>query len=116
MNSILEYLFLGMIFFGLFFVLTAALGIFRFKDVYTRLHASSKGATFGFIFIVLGASFLMGGEKENMKAIVAVLFQLLTAPIGAHLIARVGLKKGLRPRKNPKGELLECAEPVEEST
>lgn len=92
------------LFFGAFFILTAAVGIVRFKDTYTRLHAASKGSTFGFCFMVLGAALLLGGEDNFAKAILAIAFQFLTAPVGAHMIARVAIRKGLRPICNPQGD------------
>ncbi len=103
----LDYFFIGMMFFGLFFIVTAALGLYRFQDLYTRLHATSKGITFGFGALVLGVAFLLGGQGDIAKAVLAVIFQFLTAPVAAHMIARVALRKGIRPVRNPQGDLLD---------
>lgn len=94
---------IGFMFIGLFFMLTAALGVLRFPDVYCRIHAASKAATFGFGFMVLGMAFLIGTQTDIMKAMVAVTFQFLTAPIGGHLLARVALARGIKPARDPNG-------------
>lgn len=107
MSDLTYYIAISMMFFGLFFILTAAVGVWRFKDVYLRLHAVTKGATFGFCFVVLGAALLMEEQRDVSKAIVAVIFQFMAAPITGHVIARVAVKKGMLPVKNPKGELME---------
>lgn len=96
---------IALIFVGLFFLLTAALGMVKLPDLYTRLHAASKGTTFGFSFVVIGSAILLGEPSDIAKALLAVLFQFLTAPIGAHMIARVAVQKGIRHVVNPQGEL-----------
>lgn len=106
MISLIEYVSIGFMFFGLFFVMTSALGVMRFPDIYTRLHAVSKGTTFGFCFIILGTALLLGDESDFAKSLLAVVFQFLTAPISAHMIARVALKRGIRPVSDAKGHQL----------
>jgi multicomponent Na+:H+ antiporter subunit G len=93
---------------GVFFVLVAAIGLLRFPDIYTRLHAASKGVTFGFIFVVLGAAILLEKTGTDLaKVLLAILFQFIAAPVVGHMIARVAIRKGIRPIKNPAGELHE---------
>lgn len=102
----IDYFFILLIFIGVFFVLTGAMGILKFKDPYTRLHAASKGTTFGFAFIVMGAAFLSGNASDIGKALVAVIFQFSTTPIAAHMIARLAIRKGIHPVRNAKGDLM----------
>lgn len=104
MSNLFDYFFIGLMFFGLFFIATAAVGVYRFKDLYTRLHATSKGVTFGFGALVIGVAFLLGTPGDITKAFLAVSFQFLTAPVAAHMIARVALRKGVKPIRNPEGE------------
>ncbi len=107
MSSFFDYFFIALMFFGLFFIATAAVGVYRFKDLYTRLHATSKGVTFGFAALVVGVAFLLGDQGDIAKALLAVSFQFLTAPVAAHMIGRAALRKGVRPVRNPEGELLD---------
>jgi multicomponent Na+:H+ antiporter subunit G len=96
---------IAIMFIGLFFVLTGAVGVVRFSDIYLRLHAASKAGTFGFAFILLGAALFSTYHNPNpavlAKAILAIIFQFLTAPVAAHMVARLALKKGLRPNISP---------------
>lgn len=103
-----------MIFVGLFFILTAAIGVLKFRDLYTRMHAISKGTTFGFAFVVLGCAGLTGTPLELGKALLAILFQFLTAPIASHMVGRVAIKRGIRPIGGPDGKPLTF--PAREST
>ena len=84
---------------GVFFLLVGSLGVLRFEDVYLRLQASSKSLTFGFGFLMLGVGILSRDWEVFGKAILAVLFQVLTAPIAAQMIARAGMRRGLVPKK-----------------
>ncbi len=101
MISIVALIFMSL---GLFFVLVAAIGVVKFRDVYTRLHAASKGATFGFCFIIFGAALLSGDPGDMAKAILAIIFQFLTAPLTGHMIARVAMRRGIRPILHPGGD------------
>ena len=97
------YLFLAI---GLFFNLLAGVGLLRFPDVYTRLHAGTKCTTFGSVFII-GSVILLGfrswylgdvnGSVLSIHSIVALLAILLTNPVGAHAIARAAHRSGVMP-------------------
>jgi multicomponent Na+:H+ antiporter subunit G len=103
MIEIIIYLFLGI---GVFFNILAGIGLLRFPDVYTRLHAGTKCTTFGSIFLV-GSVVLLGfqmwwyGETDGsslaIHAIVALIAILLTNPTGAHAIARAAHRSGVVP-------------------
>lgn len=104
MTTMIDYLFVTMIFLGVFFVMTGAVGVIRLRDPYTRLHAVSKGTTLGFALIIMGVAFLHGDISDIFKALVAVIFQFSTTPIAAHMIARLGLRKGIVPVRNGEGD------------
>jgi multicomponent Na+:H+ antiporter subunit G len=82
---------------GTFFVFSSSLGILRFPDVYSRLHAATKSATLGVSGVML-AAFLFFLFKENMvsgKLILGILFVLLTAPVSGHMISRSAYRTGV---------------------
>lgn len=91
---------------GLFFNFLAAVGLLRFPDVYTRLHAGTKCATFGSLFISL-AVILYGLWKYydgdtamaslSVHTFIALVAILLTNPTGAHAIARAAHRSGVLP-------------------
>ena len=106
--DILIYILLGI---GVFFNLLGSIGLLRFPDVYTRLHAGTKCTTFGSIFLV-GSVILVGlkiwffptgsevasdGSVLAFHSAIALIAILLTNPTGAHAIARAAHRSGVKP-------------------
>ncbi len=101
--DIIIYIFLGV---GVFFNILAGVGLLRFPDVYTRLHAGTKCTTFGSIFLI-GSVILLGlkmwwdgninGSVLSIHSIFALIAILLTNPVGAHAIARAAHRSGVMP-------------------
>lgn len=73
---------------GGFFGLVAALGVFRFADFYSRIHAATKASTFGLGFTALAAACVLETPSAWAKAVLAVLFLFVSLPIAAHLLCR----------------------------
>ena len=103
MLEILIYILLGI---GIFFNVLAGVGLLRFPDVYTRLHAGTKCTTFGSIFIcgsvvILGLKMWYQGSTDGsvlaIHTVGALVAILLTNPTGAHAIARAAHKSGVEP-------------------
>ncbi|MPY66268.1 monovalent cation/H+ antiporter subunit G [Deinococcus sp. SDU3-2] len=82
---------------GAFFVLTAAIGVVRFPDLYSRLHASSKLVTLGSAGIFLGVAFALSDTAAFTRLAAVLLFQFLTTPLSAYLIAQAAYLRGLPP-------------------
>ncbi|WP_207474254.1 monovalent cation/H(+) antiporter subunit G [Tessaracoccus sp. SD287] len=80
---------------GTFFCLSAAVGIVRFPDVITRLHAATKPQVFGLILILTGVALRMWDWKTTLLATLIVAFQILTAPVSAHMVSRTAYRLGL---------------------
>jgi multicomponent Na+:H+ antiporter subunit G len=101
--TLIIYLFLAI---GIFFNILAGIGLLRFPDVYTRLHAGTKCTTFGSIFII-GSVIILGlktwylgdvnGSVLAIHSAGALIAILLTNPTGAHAIARAAHKSGVKP-------------------
>ncbi|WP_034387039.1 monovalent cation/H(+) antiporter subunit G [Deinococcus sp. YIM 77859] len=82
---------------GAFFVLTAAIGVLRFPDLYSRLHASSKLVTLGSAGIFLGVALELRDTAAFTRLAAVLLFQFLTTPLTAYLIAQAAYLRGLPP-------------------
>ena len=88
---------------GLIFFLGAAVGLFRFPDFYTRMHAAGKGDTLSSLLILLGFGlitlddFSMVGWLLVVKVLAIVLFIMLTSPTSTHALMRVGYEDGVEP-------------------
>jgi multicomponent Na+:H+ antiporter subunit G len=80
---------------GVFFTLVAAIGIVRLPDLLMRMHASTKAGTLGVGLIMVAAAVYFGELGITAKALVAIFFILLTAPVGAHVIARAAYFVGV---------------------
>ncbi|HEX6422357.1 MAG TPA: monovalent cation/H(+) antiporter subunit G [Acidimicrobiales bacterium] len=72
---------------GAGWIALAAVGVIRFDDVYSRMHAATKSPTLGLILVSWGAAMHLGGFGAVKLLLVGALV-LLTAPVGAHLIGR----------------------------
>jgi len=81
---------------GAGFCLIAAIGVVRFPDLYVRMHAATKAGTLGAGLALLAIVVGSGDLGTIIRAIAAMLFLLLTAPIGAHLLARAAYASGVR--------------------
>ncbi len=89
---------IGLIFIivGLFFDFFGCLGLIRLPDVYNRLQASTKCVTLGTCSILLGLFLFKGFTAAGIKAILCILFIILTAPVSAHALARGAHKSGVK--------------------
>ncbi len=73
---------------GALFSLVAAVGIARLPDIYIRMHAATKAGALGAGMIMLAVGVHSLELEVMLRAAVAVIFILLTAPIAAHLLGR----------------------------
>ena len=96
MNSIINiigFIFIGL---GLVFDLFGCLGLVRLPDVYNRLQAATKCVTLGTCSILFGMFLIVGFTAAGMKAILCMLFLLLTSPVAAHALARAAHISGVK--------------------
>lgn len=92
-----EWITCGLLLFGALFVVTAAVGMARFPDLFTRMHAASKSGTLGVISLAAALGTHFGSADIAIQALLISLFLLLTAPIGSHIAARAAYLSGIRP-------------------
>lgn len=84
---------------GLVFDFFGCLGLIRFPDVYTRLQASAKCITLGTCGILFGLFLVKGFGATGIKALLCMVFILLTAPVSAHALARASYRSGVKTYK-----------------
>ncbi len=70
------------------FVLLGAVGLQRFDDVFMRIHAATKPMTLGVVLVAAGAALQMDRTSDVVKLALAVVLQLVSAPVAAHMIGR----------------------------
>lgn len=84
---------------GTFFIFSSAVGLIRFPGVFTRLHAATKAPTLGIISILLAAFFFLYGSHQLVsgKLLLAILFIMLSNPVGGHMLSRAAHRSGIKP-------------------
>jgi multicomponent Na+:H+ antiporter subunit G len=85
----------GLILIGAFFILAAAIGVLRFPDLYTRLHASTKLITLGGLGVFIGTAVALNQPEVTTRMLLITAFFFLTAPLSAYMIARAAYLRGL---------------------
>lgn len=79
---------------GSFFAFVAAIGLWRFPDIYSRMHAASKAGTLGSGLLLLSMAVISVDTATVTRALAGIVFFLLTAPISAHLLAKAAYVVG----------------------
>lgn len=84
---------------GGFFLFVGSFGLVRLPDVYCRMHAATKATTLGLVGVLLACFFVLPTQQIGFRAILAIAFAFLTAPVGAHMIARAAYRYPVRMAK-----------------
>lgn len=90
--SVADVLGSGFLLAGAALSLLAGVGVLRLPDVFARMHAATKPATLGLVFLAVGAACTVGSLAEWLTMTLVVALQFLTAPAGAHLVGRVAAR------------------------
>ncbi|MDN5762176.1 MAG: monovalent cation/H(+) antiporter subunit G [Microlunatus sp.] len=94
MNPVLDIIGALFLLFGAMLCFAASVGLVRFPDVITRMHAATKPQTLGLLLVVIGLAFSLQSVRPlGMLVLVAVL-QLLTAPVAGHMVGRTAYRTG----------------------
>lgn len=97
MADFIDYLSWACILTGGFLGITGALGLFRFPEFFTRLHAASITDTLCAGLIILGLILQAGWSLMTAKLLLIVLIFAYTSPTAAHALAKAALHGGLKP-------------------
>lgn len=73
---------------GALFALLAGIGVHKFRDPYSRMHAAAKSPTLGLILVALGAGFTIRTFEAVATVFLVVVLQLITSPVATHLAGR----------------------------
>lgn len=89
---------------GIFFFTTSTIGLLRFPDFYTRMHATGKGDTLGAFLTLLGLAlhnldmgFSAGSLLISIKILFIALFIFIANPTATHAITKAGLDCSVKP-------------------
>ncbi|HEX68533.1 MAG TPA: Na+/H+ antiporter subunit G [bacterium] len=93
MREVIAFVIMGI---GVTFDFLGCLGLVRLPDLYNRLQASTKCVTLGTILIMAGVIVFTGWNQIGVKALLTLLFILITSPTAAHALARGAYKAGVK--------------------
>ncbi|GGC61610.1 monovalent cation/H(+) antiporter subunit G [Hoyosella rhizosphaerae] len=80
---------------GSFLALVAAIGVVRFPDTLTRMHAATKPQILSLILTLTAAGITVWGSVDIGMIVLAILFACLTVPVVAHRVGRLAHREGL---------------------
>lgn len=73
---------------GLFTLLTALIGLFRFDYALNRIHAAALVDTLGLLFFLLGTIIAIGFHPLAWKLVLVLVLQWLTSPLSSHMLSQ----------------------------
>lgn len=83
---------------GSLFLLSGGVGLLRFPDFYTRIHAAGVTDTLGAWLILIGLMFQSGMSWNTPKLALVLFFLVCTSPVSSHALAKAAWGRGLRPK------------------
>ena len=97
---------------GLVFFLGAAVGLTRFPDFYSRMHAAGKGDTLSSLLVISGFALYQLSDIHDfshdwpaifvaLKLMAVLVFIFLTSPTSANALADAGWEDGIQPVIEP---------------
>lgn len=88
LGDVLDLLGAALVLVGCFLCFAAALGLLRFPDVLSRMHAATKPQTLGLILLTAGVALSLRSWAAFGTLVLIAALQLVTAPVSAHLVGR----------------------------
>ena len=99
----MDYIIYSTLGLGLFINFISIIGLVRFPDIYTKLHAATKTTTFAAFLIVISVILKSALYFEEtsvtiiIHSFIAMLVILFTNPVSAHAIAHAAYMSGVKP-------------------
>jgi multicomponent Na+:H+ antiporter subunit G len=78
---------------GAFFVMIATIGVMRFPDTLTRMHAATKAGSFGVALMLVAACLHWGTAEVVIKSILIFVFFYVTTPVASQLLSRAAYRR-----------------------
>jgi multicomponent Na+:H+ antiporter subunit G len=101
---------------GSLLALAAAIGMVRFPDLLSRMHAATKPQVLGLLLVLVGLGLRLRDPTTVGMLLLVALFQMCTAPIASHMVARASFRAGqVREELLVVDELSEVIDSSEES-
>lgn len=79
---------------GAFLAFAAGVGVVRFPDLLARMHAGTKPQVLGLVLVLIGLALRLRSGGAVWALVLVAIFQMLTAPVAAHMVGRAGYRTG----------------------
>ena len=97
MDRVIDIITILMLFAGTVFFVAGTVGLLRFPDLYTRIHALTKADNVGLGLIVFALVLQAASIWMALKLILIWVLILLASSTTGHLVASAALRNGIRP-------------------
>ena len=97
-SVIFEWIGALLILLGSIIAVISAIGIIRFKDIYTRAHAATKTTTVAVLITLIGTFIYvwLGEGYMSVRLLLGIVFVFLTAPVSGHLVLRSAYRSNVK--------------------
>lgn len=89
---------------GAFLILSGGVGVLRFPDFFTRMHAAGVTETLATALILFGLMLLAGWSIVSFKLLLILLFIMITSPVASHALTKAALHGKLQPMVDERNE------------
>jgi multicomponent K+:H+ antiporter subunit G len=98
MIEILDILLSALVLIGAVFILLGSVALVKLPDFFMRLHGPTKASTLGTGAILIASAIYFSGHVDgiSLHEVLITLFLFITAPVGAHLMAKAALHQKLQ--------------------
>jgi multicomponent Na+:H+ antiporter subunit G len=92
MDAVIDAVSAVLMILGALMSLAAAVGLLRFPDLLSRMHAATKPQVLGLFLLLASIGLQLRTWWVWPVLLVAWIFQLLTVPVSAHMVGRAGYR------------------------
>ena len=85
-------------------IIVGGVGMLRFPDLYTRMHAASVTDTGGAGLVLFGLMLQGGLSLVTVKLVLILWVMLFTGPVASHVLAKAALHGRLEPMVHDREE------------
>ncbi len=82
---------------GCFLFLVASIGVIRFPDFFTRMHAAGKSDSLGQACIIIGLIIYSGFNQVSLKLLMIMVTVFIINTTATHYLAKAAYMKGVKP-------------------
>lgn len=97
-SEIFEWIGILLIFLGSITSVVSAIGIIRFRDIYSRAHAATKTTTLAVLITLVGVFIYVWvvDSYVSVRLMLGIAFVFITAPVSGHLVLRASYRSQIK--------------------